>query len=247
MLMFFVLKAPMKLMSEYINQVGYALSTILYPLVCVSCKQLLSRTESVCCKLCMQLLPWVENNDGQQNEVAEKLQGRIPSSYHFSLVHFHKNHFVQDIMHHIKYKNGKIIATELGQILGDKIHSINHNIDAIIALPLHPKKLQERGYNQALIIAEGISHQTGIPIINNFLIRTKHTESQTKKTRLERISNVSDAFEVNTTTQHKYTHYLIVDDVLTTGATIEAAAQTILAHFPHANISIATLGLATDH
>lgn len=195
----------------------------------------------------MQLLPWVENNDGLQNEVAEKLQGRIPSAYHFSLIHFHKNHFVQDIMHHIKYQNGKTIADTLGLLLGERIQSINHNIDSIIPLPLHPKKLQERGYNQAQIIAEGISKETGIPVINDFLIRTKHTQSQTKKTRLERIRNVSDTFEINTKVKQNYTHYLIVDDVLTTGATIEAATLTILAYDPNAKISIATLGLANDH
>lgn len=237
----------MKSLYYYIDQYAYALSTILYPEVCVSCQQLLSRTTSVCCNLCMQLLPWVENNDGIKNEVAEKLQGRLPSSYHFSLVHFHKNHFVQDIMHHIKYQNGTAIAHTLGGLLGEQIHKIDHDIDAILPLPLHPKKLQERGYNQALIIAEGISQQTHIPILHDFLLRTKHTQSQTKKTRLERISNVSDAFEINTTIQHDYTHFLIVDDVLTTGATIEAAALTLLAHDPNVKMSIATLGLANDH
>lgn len=237
----------MKSIADYIDQYAYALSTILYPEVCVSCQQLLSRTESVCCNLCIQLLPWVENNDGMANEVAEKLQGRLPSQYHFSLVHFHKNHFVQDIMHAIKYQNGTAIAHQLGRLLGDQVQLINHDIDAIIPLPLHPKKLQERGYNQSLIIAEGISEQTNIPILNDFLIRTKHTQSQTKKSRLQRISNVSDAFEVNNTIQHQYKHYLIVDDVLTTGATIEAAALTILAHDTDIRISIATLGLANDH
>lgn len=231
-----------------LDKILYGLNSVIYPHTCVGCEQLLYAHETVCCGLCLSQLPLIDNNDGIHNEMAEKIYGRIPSTYHFSLFHFHKNHFVQEILHYIKYKNGQQIAFKLGAQLGDIIRSKDISIDHIIPLPLHPKKLLKRGYNQAQIIAEGISSNLSYAPINHSLKRIKNTDSQTQKSRLERIHNVSDAFEwkednIKNGQNH---HYLIVDDVLTTGATLEAAAHTILKQCPEAKISLATLALAND-
>jgi ComF family protein len=133
----------------------------------------------------------------------------------------------------------------LGRQLGYDLKQLNwaDNIDMIIPIPLHEKKEAERGYNQSVLIAEGMSDILNIPVAANILVRTRYTESQTQKTRTERLENMKDAFKtVGDSLSGK--HILLVDDVLTTGATLEAAALALTSSYK-VKISIATIGIAT--
>lgn len=119
------------------------------------------------------------------------------------------------------------------------------SITCIIPVPLHPKRLRERGYNQAEVIAKGLAESMGVPVITDVLLRNVNTQTQTKKTRIERLKNMSGVFAVSNPEKISNGHILLVDDVITTGATLETCAQTLL-EATDVKVSIATLAYATN-
>lgn len=131
-------------------------------------------------------------------------------------------------------------------MMGNSINNSNRfvHIDALVPLPLYPDKERKRGYNQAKIICDGISNVTNIPVLNNIVIRQRFTETQTRKLRTERWQNVAESFAIKNTSALEGKHILLVDDVITTGATIEACGNAIL-QIPNTKLSIATLALAS--
>ena len=155
-------------------------------------------------------------------------------SHLISLYHFEKEGTLQSIIHQLKYSDMTSLGTELGRKLGEKLllQTHDHSIDGMIPVPLHPTKLRERGYNQSEHIAKGIRKVTGIPLYSSLLLRHKYTSSQTQLSATERKENVGDAFSLN----KRYLMslegktFLIIDDVITTGATIEACAKLLVQH-----------------
>lgn len=206
------------------------LKDLFFPYSCAICEKSFKASEHVICTHCLQQLPYSNSWDNPQNLVYQKLYGRFDFEKAISLLFFTPSGTAQHLIHLLKYKNRKDIAFLLGKLLSNHLVKMTweHEIDAIIPVPIHKNKLKERGYNQAQCIAEGIAAINQKPVWDHLLLRNLHTPTQTKKTRLERIQNVENAFQLSSTELLENKHILLVDDVLTTGATIEACALELL-------------------
>ena len=203
--------------------------SLLYPNLCCACGDKLLKSEKAICLKCKYEFPYLGLTHLKDNSVTKVFWGRVPLEYGISLIAFNKGHKIQNVLHEIKYNNHTTAAEELGEMIGEIINSFSvSDVDFLIPVPLHPKKLKTRGYNQAELIANGISLSTQIPVLTNTVIRNAYTETQTKKRRMERWDNVAAVFELNSQNNLTDKHVLIVDDVLTTGATLEACANVIL-------------------
>ena len=218
---------------------------LVYPELCLICNSELPNSEIQLCHICENALRYTYYENFQEASSLDKLfWGRVQLHATFALLHFEKETSTQEILHHIKYKNKVRLAEEMGFRIGNKL-TLNSDrygdIDALIPIPLHPKKRYIRGYNQSELIAEGISKAIGSPVNTEFLTKKSNTESQTKKGRFLRWDNVSEVFEVNPTKIGKIHHLAIVDDVVTTGATIEACILKIRKEFPHIKITVLSL------
>lgn len=218
---------------------------LFFPRICPSCNDALVKGEEHICLHCSINLPYTKFESFRGNPVEQVFEGRLPLYFATSLLFFSKHEGVQNIMHQIKYNNQKELAVYIGKLLGERLMTLHQqkNIDAIIPVPLHPKKQHQRGYNQSDYIAQGINEVLNTKIINHYLIREANNESQTKKNRMERWTNVEKVFQINPSTKISGNHFLLVDDVLTTGATLEACALTLKNNI-NCELSIATLCFA---
>lgn len=227
--------------SSFLNNVLH----LLYPNLCVSCNKNLIENERYLCLGCQFVLPETNNHLNKENEVEKTLWGRIPFERAFSFLFFNQQGMTQKLLHELKYKGNEELATFLGEIYAQRIKKTveNHRIDAIAAIPLHSSRLKKRGYNQSLAFANGISNLLEIENLSSALVRTKATDTQTKKSRTERWENVSSIFEVADARLLENKHILLVDDVITTGATIESCAKEIIKS-SNCTISIASIAFA---
>lgn len=216
---------------------------LFYPRLCEGCRKPLHLQEDLLCIGCETNIAYTNFHHLQNNEAWSRLSGRLPFSHATSLAYFGREGLLQQLIHGLKYKGKQGIGRFLGKALGKCIKPERWEIDAIVPVPLHKKKEQKRGYNQSRLIANGMSEVMDVPVLNNIVVRTRFTESQTDKTREQRLENVSRAFALANTSLAANKHLLVVDDVLTTGATIEACALALLAA-PGVEISIATVGIA---
>lgn len=202
---------------------------LLFPRCCASCDRVLQGNEATICTPCRILLPRV----GATGLNSESLQFKFVSlpevlSTHSFLL-FTKRSKVQKLLHALKYKGNKDIGILLGQMFGQELKASGHLPEAeiILSIPLHPKKQKQRGYNQSDLLAEGFSNATNIPWSGTMLERLRYTATQTGKTKLERRENVQGVFAVKQGFGPK--SVILIDDVLTTGATLEECARTLLA------------------
>ena len=223
-----------------------SLLDIFFPRTCAGCNNSLATGENLICTDCLYHLPktgyWNEND----NPVARIFWGRVYLHNVSSFLHFQKGGRLQNIIHNMKYKNIKEIGTFLGKIYGYELKSTpNANVDLIIPVPLHKSKFRKRGYNQSEYIARGISEIINIPVNTNSIERDIASESQTRKSRFERWENVKNVFKIVEPQSIKGKHVLLVDDVITTGATLEACAMAIL-EIPGTKVSVATLAFALN-
>lgn len=219
--------------------------SLFYPRICVSCGNALQQNEKIICLPCMLHLPETNNYKEHNNALKLVFAGRIKVEEVCALLYYTKGNNVQKILHAFKYDGEKHIGTLLGTYFGDRLirEERFQDIDLIIPIPLHPKKQKKRGYNQSEWIAKGLSSGMGIPYLNNILVRTDYTETQTKKSRFSRWENVKEVFAVKEPEKIKGKHLLICDDVLTTGATMEAAIGPLL-KVEGVRVSVATLATA---
>lgn len=206
---------------------------------------MLAEEEVLCLNCNVYYLPRTAYHHIAENETAMRFAGRVPIVKATSFAYFTADGLLQHLLHGLKYQDKKYIGNFLGKQLGYDLAQLNwqQGIDAIIPVPLHPKKEAARGYNQTELIANGLGEVLHLPVITDVLERTRNTESQTQKTREERIANMEAAFSLKNAVHIKDKHLLLIDDVLTTGATLEACAQTLLT-VPGVQISIATIGVA---
>lgn len=222
-----------------------ALAQSIFPRNCASCNNPFRGQEEILCLTCLAHLPYSKTWLQKENMVYQKLYGRFAFENACSFLFFTKSGISQQLIHQFKYKSRKDIPEYLGKLFGDALMESNwiKEIDYLISVPIHKQKRNIRGYNQSEIIANGMGESLQIPILRDVLIKYKHTSSQTKKTHQERIENVKDVFEIKNKNILVGKHILLIDDVLTTGATIESCATTIL-KIKETKISIATLALA---
>ncbi|GAB3687035.1 ComF family protein [Spirosoma flavus] len=219
-------------MFRFIQRITSDFLNLLFPTPCLGCNNLLGDNEKFLCTSCRITLP----ETGQHREpydlnLLNKFAGKAPIQFLASYVYFTKGGIVQKLIHSIKYKGQKEAAQE---IAGWYAHQLKlesgqlNGIDVIIGVPLHTSRLQQRGYNQADYIAEGFGKAMNVAISSDILVRNEFKQSQTSKNRLERWENVKSVFSVANPEKVKGLNVALVDDVLTTGATLEACALELI-------------------
>lgn len=220
--------------------------SLFFPPCCLLCKTPLIKSEKLICTTCFLELPLTHAHLEEDNSVAEKFYGKIALKHAVAFYKFRKGSKVQQLLYQLKYKNkpqiGEIVGRKYGLILRDK--KWHKAFDLIIPVPLGSTKLRQRGYNQSVFFAKGLSEALAIPWSNQCLKRIKETLSQTSKDRLARWKNVATVFSVENAKMIRGQRILLVDDVVTTGATLEACALSLLAA-ESKEISVAALAVAT--
>ncbi len=217
---------------------------LLYPELCISCDEEYPLDGIPFCLNCYAELPFTTLHDERDNIVEKFFWGRVEIEKGTALFYFQKGEVVQEMLHRLKYKNEKSIGTYLGQYYGEilKESSFLKDIDLIISVPIHPKKLKKRGYNQSALITEGISTVNEIPWSDNAIIKATETSSQTDKSREERLSNLLQTFEMKDPEYLKGKHVLILDDILTTGATLEAMCNLLKKVTDKISVAVVAVG-----
>jgi ComF family protein len=218
---------------------------LVFPDVCIACGEKLRIQENYLCLKCLHDLPRTRFHLVRNNKAEQMFWGKIPVEKAVSFFYYRKGSRFQKIIHHIKYKGLKEAGLELGRQFGFELAESKRfvSVDLLIPVPLHPQKRKKRGFNQSEWIARGLSLALNKPVSTGNVQRTLFTESQTMKTRYERWQNVAHIFKVQDPEPFMDKHILLVDDVLTTGATLEACALALV-EIPGIKISIATLGFA---
>ena len=219
---------------------------LFYPHVCTGCGSDLVEEDNLLCLKCINDLPHTNFAMHAGNPVEKIFWGRLPLTAAMSEFYFAKGTLIQTLIHEFKYNGNIDVGMYLGAMMGSSLLGNNRftKIDALIPLPLFADKEFKRGYNQATILCNGISEVTNIPVQKNNVVRKRFTETQTKKHRTERWENVASSFKVNKPQELKNKHILLVDDVVTTGATLEACGAEIL-KVEGTMLSIATLAYAS--
>ena len=202
------------------------LADVLFPASCAGCNRALARSEEVICTNCLTRLPRFDDSQ----ELENRLAGRIPVAAIAGYLKYETGGLTQRLLHRLKYRGQRQIGLILGTQFGAWLQQqpFWQEVEAIIPLPLHPTKEKKRGYNQSALLAQGISDATGLPVLIDVVQRLRPSASQTRKSREERWLNVAGIFAVKDGTAMAGRHVLLVDDVLTTGATLEACGQTLL-------------------
>ena len=220
---------------------------LFYPNYCLGCGGSLVEGEKCLCLQCLVQLPKTNFHLQKNNPVEMLFAGRVPVFRATAFCSFHKGSLVQQLVHQLKYKGKQKIGTYLGFLFGLNLLESDdfQSIDVIIPIPLHWHKKKKRGYNQSEAICDGIAKGMKKTCDYSLLIRTIDTKTQTKKSRYNRWENVSQIFKVLQPEKLEGKHVLLVDDVVTTGATLESAAQ-ILLEVPNIKISIACLAWANN-
>lgn len=223
----------------------YYLTELLFPRLCVVCGDKLIEQEQWICLHCLHHIPRTNFHLETDNPVARLFYGRVQIEYATSFFYFSKGSKYQSLLHNLKYKGMKELGEEIGKNFGiDLLQSPEFSsVDVICPVPLHPSKEKKRGYNQSWWIASGLAKQMNKEFSDNNLKRITATETQTRKSRFARWQNVEGIFELSDPGDFSGKHILLIDDVITTGSTLEACAQSILSK-TNARVSIATLATA---
>ena len=203
--------------------------SLIYPRHCEACGTNLLKHEEFICNLCLINLPKSNYHSNTDNELIYVFAGRIPLQHALCFYLFEKSGRVQKLLHAIKYQNQKELAEYLGKLYAKdlKQNKILKDVEVVLPIPLHSKKLKLRGYNQSEWFAKGIASELDLKIVTTSLKKSNATNTQTNKKKFERWENVEGVFELENNATLVNKHVLIVDDVITTGATIEAAWQAL--------------------
>ncbi|MFC4816117.1 ComF family protein [Flavobacterium sp. GCM10023249] len=221
------------------------LLNLFYPKVCSGCSQFILESENHLCTVCRHEIPLTNHTAFKENEAYKKFYGRIPTQHVSSMFYYHKKGVTQQLIHNLKYKNQQHIGTILGEWYAEELaqQSVIKSADYIIPVPLHKKRLKERGYNQVTTFCNALGKELNINVNNDLLFRNHHTISQSKKNLTSRSNLAENTFDIHFDEQHHNKHFLIVDDVLTTGATLESCGRAIL-KIPGAKVSIVTMAFS---
>lgn len=224
----------------------HRLLDLISPRCCVVCGHRLSVTEDVICARCNFHLPRTGFQKAPyENEMAKLFWGQIPIERATAFFYYEGHAETANILYELKYKDHPEIGEVMGRMLAKEIHPSGFfdGIDGIVPIPLAKKRQRQRGYNQSIEIASGVSGITGLPIYDRVVRRTTYEGSQTSKGRWERNENVEHVFELIAPETIQGRHLLLIDDVVTTGATVVACAKELL-KAPNIKLSVLTLGFA---
>ncbi|MDP5198205.1 ComF family protein [Flavobacterium sp. DG2-3] len=221
------------------------LINLFFPKVCSGCRALLLQNENVFCTSCRHEMPLTQYHLDSKNEAVKKFYGKVDVQFASAFLYFNKKGMVQELIHNLKYKGHQEIGVILGSWYAEDLKEIQLEIpfDAVIPVPLHKRKFKERGYNQVTTFGKAIASNFNIPFEENILSRKIYSKTQSKKNLLGRSENIENIFDVEFTEANHNKHFLIVDDVLTTGATIEACSLALL-KIPGVKISVICMAMA---
>jgi ComF family protein len=214
---------------------------LLFPHICDGCGSDIPGKETILCMRCMEAMPETNFELHPDNPVEKKFWGRLSIQQATAQYYFTRESLMQHLMHQFKYKRNKELGNQLGQMMGESIkRSGRFVVDALIPLPLFPAKEKRRGYNQATVLCEGLAESLQVPVLKDVVIRSQHTDTQTKKGRIERWQNMEGKFVLAKPEIINNKNVLLVDDVVTTGATLEACGAELL-KAENVKLSIAAL------
>jgi ComF family protein len=231
--------------QSYLRETVLGLADLAWPNVCILCGNTLVESEETMCFQCLYELPVIRNESFYDNPTTERLLGRIPFVRATSGYRYSKESHIQLLLEYLKYKGEKRIGYQLGEVSGFRLVSQGFfsGIDVLIPVPLHPDRMRKRGYNQSEQIALGLSAASGIPVNTEVLIRKRFNPSQTTRNIWDRWTNTEGIFSLNNSSRLKGKHILLIDDVLTSGSTLEACTQNLVS-VENIQISVFTLALA---
>ncbi|CCM10249.1 Putative uncharacterized protein [Cardinium endosymbiont cEper1 of Encarsia pergandiella] len=217
---------------------------LLFPPICVGCNDRLVQGETLICTICFNGFPETDSHTLIDNVITNHFVGKASITYGLTGYRLRKKSRLEQVLFAMKYKNQPKIGYLFGQRYGSILDKtpIIQSMDAIVAVPLHPKRLKERGYNQSDFFAKGLSDALHIPLYEGCIERTRYTPSQTTKNKSERITNLQGAFKVKHPDLLTDKHMLLVDDIPTTGATLASCTNTLLAAGV-GQVSIATIAV----
>lgn len=206
------------------------LKNLFFPKICGGCHTLLMPNEIVICTNCRHEIPLTQFHLDSENEAFKKFYGKIEVEHVSVFLYFNKKGIVQELIHNLKYKGNEEIGTILGNWYVEDLKELKLKtpFDMIIPVPLHSRKFKERGYNQVTTFGKALAKGLQIPYNDSILYRKKYSKTQSKKNFLGRSENIENAFDISSTEDNQNKHFLIVDDVLTTGATLEACSRALL-------------------
>lgn len=233
-------------MKNAVHIITDSLLQLFYPVVCAGCGSDALTSESQLCVKCIHELPLTGFELHSLNPIEKMLVGRVKYEKATAQLYFTKESLLQRLMHQFKYRGNKDLGKQLGVMMGAQLLESSRfdDIDALVPLPLYENKEKKRGYNQSKVLCEGIREVMNVELIDDAIERPLFTETQTKKNRIERWKNMEGKFNLVNSNKISGKHVLLVDDVITTGATIEACANTLLE--ANARVSIASLCFASN-
>lgn len=213
-------------LKGYINNFTH----LIYPHFCEGCGSDALSNNHILCASCLADLPETGFSFIEENVIEKRFYGRLKLSAATAAFYFTQQSLMQHLMHQLKYKGNKQVGIYLGKLLGQQLKASNrfNTVDVIIPLPLNPKREFKRGYNQATMIAQGVAATLDKPVEEKAVIRTVFTSTQTKQDRIHRFENMDGVFAVQNAEYITNKHVLLIDDIITTGATIEACANVII-------------------
>ncbi|WP_196891318.1 ComF family protein [Aureivirga marina] len=218
---------------------------LFYPQYCLGCFEEISDDNFNICLNCRTNLPVTNYSNVEENDLKKLFKGKIPLTHATSLYFFSKKGKIQNLIHVLKYKNKQKIGEFFGELLGEEILNSKYfsTIDYVIPIPLHQQKFKIRGYNQNTLFGKTLSKKIDAHYCEKNVKRIKNTESQTKKNTEERFKNTQNIFEIQNPEKYENKHILLIDDIITTGATIESCSKELL-KVKNIKISIASIAFA---
>lgn len=223
-----------------------SIGQMLFPDLCVCCDGYLSQQEESICDLCLYTLPRFELIGEIDNPLAKKFWGRLNLEAATAYLSYKSTNDVKKLLHELKYKGNLDLGEEMGKWLGTSLIKTGNfqNIDCVIPIPLHPARQKFRGYNQCDLLGNGLCETMKIPLLKDLVVRERYNGTQTKKKRYERYINSKELFRVLNPEKLENKHVLLIDDVITTGSTMESCGEVLL-DVKGLKLSLASLAVAT--
>jgi ComF family protein len=228
---------------KWLNDLLDDFSGLLYPRLCYGCGNHLMRNEEIICTECLVEMPRTNYHLERENPVSQLFWGRCLVEKAAAFSFYTRGSRIRTLIHNLKYKGIREIGTVLGSMYGHILEDsgFTEGIDMVVPVPLHPSRERSRGFNQSLVIAGSLASAAGLLLEDNVLARVSKTQTQTRRSRYERWSNVEGIFKVTDPGKITDKHILLVDDVITTGSTLEACVNELV---PADGVKVSVIALA---